>query len=97
MINTDKVIAILRPFLSAIVPNIHPPIGLIKKPTAKIAAVFSSCAVASPLGKKTGAKYNANAEYAYQSYHSTRFPTDPLSKAWSLDFKVKNSEGKIEN
>jgi hypothetical protein len=42
-----------------------------------MAAVFSSCAVALAFGKKTGAKYKANAEYTYQSYHSTRLPMEP--------------------
>src|SRR4051812_18289669 len=43
-----------------------------------MAAVLSSCAVELPLGKNTGAKYKAKAEYAYQSYHSTRLPIEPL-------------------
>jgi hypothetical protein len=33
--------------------------------------------VALAFGKKTGAKYKANAEYTYQSYHSTRLPMEP--------------------
>ena len=40
-------------------------------------AVFINCAVGLEPGKKILAKYNAKAEYAYQSYHSTRFPIDP--------------------
>jgi hypothetical protein len=32
------------------------PTGRITNPTAKTAAALSSCAVESPLGKKTGAK-----------------------------------------
>jgi hypothetical protein len=58
-------------------PNSQPPTGRIRKPTAKMPAVLSSCAVRSPLGKNAGAKYSEKAEYAYQSYHSTRLPTAP--------------------
>ena len=37
-------------------PISQAPIGRIRKPTAKIAAALSSCAVLSSLGKNTGAK-----------------------------------------
>jgi hypothetical protein len=60
--STDNVIATFLPDLSAILPNIHPPMGRIKKPTAKIAAVFSNCAVELLAGKNAGAKYSAKAE-----------------------------------
>jgi hypothetical protein len=59
---TDMVMATFLPDRSAIRPKSHPPIGLIKNPTAKMAAVFKSCAVEFPFGKNTGAKYKANAE-----------------------------------
>ncbi|EHL32257.1 hypothetical protein LDG_5629 [Legionella drancourtii LLAP12] len=36
--------------------------GLIKKPTAKMAEVFNSWLVKLPLGKKIGAKYKENEE-----------------------------------
>lgn len=58
---TDAISARLRPARSAYRPINHPPIGRIRKPTAKIAAVLSNWAVVSPLGKKTLAKYNENA------------------------------------
>jgi hypothetical protein len=32
----------------------------------------------SPWGKKALAKYSEKAAYTYQSYHSTRLPTEPL-------------------
>src|ERR1700709_54663 len=64
-------------------PISQPPIGRIRKPTAQIAAVLSSCAVVSPWGKNDLAKYSENAAYTYQSYHSTILPTDPLK----IDFK----------
>ena len=54
-----------------------------KKPTANTAEVFSNCAVGSPLGKKEAEKYSDSAEYAYQSYHSTRLPADPPMMACS--------------
>ena len=44
-------------------------------------AVSSSCAVGLLFGKNTGAKYREKAAYEYQSYHSTRLPTDPLTMA----------------
>ena len=40
-------------------------------------AVFINCAVELEPGKKLLAKYKENAEYAYQSYHSTRLPMEP--------------------
>ena len=48
-----------RPTRSAMRPNSQPPIGRMKKPTAKIPAVWSSWVVESPFGKKAGAKYSA--------------------------------------
>ncbi|MCY1453331.1 hypothetical protein D9M71_703140 [compost metagenome] len=51
----------MRPTLSAYRPISQPPIGRIRKPTAKIAAVLSSWAVVSPLGKKVLAKYREKA------------------------------------
>src|SRR3569623_1987432 len=59
-----------------------------KKPTANTAAVLSNCAVASPLGKKALAKYSENAEYTYQSYHSTRLPTEPPK----IDFRRRQGD-----
>ena len=53
-----------------------------------MAAVFSSCAVGLDFGKKTGAKYSANAEYAYQSYHSTRLPMEPETMERSGDAEL---------
>ena len=46
----------LRPTRSAMRPNSQPPMGRIRKPAANTPAVFSSCAVVSPLGKKAPAK-----------------------------------------
>ena len=53
---TDSVSAARRPNRSAYLPNIQPPSGRIRKPTAKMPAVFSSCAVGFPDGKNTLAK-----------------------------------------
>ncbi|MNN44745.1 hypothetical protein D3C81_1590510 [compost metagenome] len=61
IISTDTISAALRPLRSAYRPISQPPMGRIKKPTAKIAAVLSSCAVVSPAGKKALAKYRENA------------------------------------
>ncbi|MCY1436652.1 hypothetical protein D9M71_527830 [compost metagenome] len=61
MSNTDAISAALRPLRSAYRPISQPPIGRMRKPTAKIAAVLSSCAVESPAGKKALAKYSENA------------------------------------
>src|SRR4029077_6523723 len=82
---TDKVSAILRPTRSAYRPINHAPTGRARNPTANTAAVCRSCAVWSPLGKKTGAKYKAFAEYVYQSNHSTRLPAEPPSTALMRD------------
>ena len=86
--STDKVIACLRPTLSAMRPNIHPPIGRIRNPRAKMPAVCSSCAVASSEGKNEPEKYSENDENTYQSYHSTRLPTDPLRIARSRRLEI---------
>src|SRR4030095_16912746 len=58
-------------------PIAQAPIGRMTKPTAKIAAVCSNCAVWSPFGKKLLAKDSANAKETTQSNHSTRLPADP--------------------
>ena len=58
---TDRVSADRRPCRSAYRPRIQPPIGRIRNPTAKTAAVESSCAVVSPSGKNAFAKYTLNA------------------------------------
>ena len=79
---------LFRPTLSAIRPNIQPPIGRIRKPKAKTPAVFKSCAVLSPEGKKEAEKYNAKAEYAYQSDHSTRFPMLPPMMAFNRFLEI---------
>jgi len=47
--------------LSAYRPISQPPIGRIRKPTAKIAAVFINWAVVEPAGKKVLAKYSEKA------------------------------------
>lgn len=52
IINTDRVMLCFLPVLSAIRPKSHPPNGRIRKPNANMPAVFSSCAVSSPFGKK---------------------------------------------
>lgn len=54
--DTLRVSAGRRPRRSANRPSSQPPTGRMKKPTAKMAAVFSSCAVASPWGKNAAAK-----------------------------------------
>ncbi|MDQ1140541.1 hypothetical protein QE439_001922 [Pedobacter agri] len=74
-------------------PNNHPPIGRIKNPTAKIPAVLSNCAVGLLFGKNIGEKYKANAEYVYQSYHSTKLPTEPPKIDLSLYFTSFISSG----
>ncbi len=48
-----------------------------KKPTAKMPAVFMSWAVGLPLGKKEPAKYVAKLAYTNQSNHSTMLPAEP--------------------
>ena len=53
---TDSVSDARRPNRSAYRPKIHPPRGRTRKPTAKMPAVFSSCAVWFPEGKNTLAK-----------------------------------------
>ncbi|MGF6633014.1 hypothetical protein OKW39_000165 [Paraburkholderia sp. MM6662-R1] len=54
--NTDTIIAVRRPRLSASRPKNQPPIGRIRKPAANTPAVFSNCVVVLPLGKNDGAK-----------------------------------------
>ncbi|VFS44007.1 Uncharacterised protein [Enterobacter cancerogenus] len=56
IMQTDMSIEVFRPFLSAIRPNNHPPIGRIKNPAAKTPAVCRSCVVVLPDGKKICAK-----------------------------------------
>ena len=53
---TESVSAARRPDRSAYRPNSQPPSGRIRNPTAKIPAVFNSCAVGFPDGKNTPAK-----------------------------------------
>ena len=55
-----------------------------------MAAVLSSCAVGLPCGKNIGAKYSAKAEHAYQSYHSTKLPTEPLRMARSRRLEMRS-------
>jgi len=50
------IIAVRRPWVSAIQPNSQPPSGRMKKPAANTPAVLRSCVVRSPDGKKAGAK-----------------------------------------
>lgn len=56
IISTEIIIELRRPCLSAIQPNSQPPSGRMKKPAAKMPAVFSSWVVASPAGKNALAK-----------------------------------------
>ncbi len=56
IISTEMTIEVRRPTRSAMRPNSHPPIGRMKKPTAKMPAVCRSWLVESPFGKKAGAK-----------------------------------------
>src|SRR5450432_3111077 len=74
---TESASADFLPARSAYEAISHAPTGRAKNPMANTAAVCKSCSVASPRGKKIGAKYSAAAEYVYQSNHSTRFPADP--------------------
>jgi hypothetical protein len=90
MSSTDNVIDCLRPTLSAMRPNIQPPMGRIRNPRAKMPAVCSNCAVASPEGKNDAEKYRENAEKTYQSYHSTRLPTEPLKMALSRRCEMRS-------
>jgi len=53
---TDSVNALRRPNRSANRPSRYPPMGRIRKPTAKIPAVLRNCAVWSPDGKNVLAK-----------------------------------------
>ena len=53
---TERVKEARRPNRSAYHPNSQPPSGRIRKPTAKMPAVFNSCAVELPDGKNTPAK-----------------------------------------
>lgn len=62
IIKTEIIMEVRRPCLSAIRPNIQPPIGRIKKPAANTPAVLSNCVVGLPLGKNAGAKYSARNE-----------------------------------
>jgi hypothetical protein len=59
MTSTESAMDFFRPCLSAIVPNNQPPIGRIRKPTAKIPAVSSNCAFGLLFGKNIGEKYKA--------------------------------------
>ncbi|MNN33588.1 hypothetical protein D3C81_1473530 [compost metagenome] len=59
--STDSSSAALRPLRSAYTPISQPPMGRMRKPMANTAAVFSSCAVRSPCGKKALAKYSEKA------------------------------------
>jgi len=43
-------------------PNIQPPTGRIRKPAAKMPAVFSNWVVGFPEGKKAEEKYRAQKE-----------------------------------
>jgi hypothetical protein len=56
IMSTEITIEFLRPCVSAIHPNSHPPSGRMKKPTAKMPAVAINWLVASPLGKNAAAK-----------------------------------------
>jgi hypothetical protein len=58
---TDRVNAARRPWRSAYRPRRKLPTGRIRNPTAKMPAVLSNWLVGLPCGKKTGAKYSANA------------------------------------
>jgi hypothetical protein len=42
-------------------------------------------------GKNTGAKYSANAEYVYQSNHSTKLPMEPemMARSGEVGMAVK--------
>ena len=56
IMHTEMSMDVLRPFLSAILPNSHPPMGRIRNPAAKTPAVCRSCVVVFPDGKKICAK-----------------------------------------
>src|ERR1700682_4402369 len=77
IMDTESVNAARRPDRSAYQPNSQPPSGRIRNPTAKIPAVFNSCAVGFSDGKNTLAKTILNAAEVYQSYHSIKLPSDP--------------------
>ncbi len=62
IMNTEIIIAVRRPCLSARRPKNQPPIGRIRKPAANTPAVLSNCVVVLPLGKNAGAKYSAQNE-----------------------------------
>ena len=53
---TVRVSAALRPLRSPTRPSSQPPTGRMKKPTAKMPAVFMSWAVGFPSGKNAPAK-----------------------------------------
>src|SRR5688572_20931036 len=90
MSSTEKMSAVLRPLRSASPPSSKPPIGRTRKPIANTAAVFMSCTVRLPDGKNTGAKYNENEAYTYQSKYSTRLPAEPLT----MDLRGAAEEGR---
>jgi hypothetical protein len=52
MAATEKVSAARRPSRSPITPITAPPIGRIRKPTAKMPKAARTCATGSSLGKK---------------------------------------------
>ncbi len=56
IITTEITSEVLRPRRSAILPNIQPPMGRIRKPIAKTAAACSNCTASSDFGKNEGAK-----------------------------------------
>ena len=70
-------------------PMSQAPIGRMTKPTAKIAAVCSNCAVGSPFGKKAGNLvewfdwyvYAAFAIYFAKSFFPSQDPTAELLQA----------------
>ncbi|BDC43369.1 hypothetical protein PTKU15_66660 [Paraburkholderia terrae] len=77
-------------------PISQPPIGRARKPTANTAAVLSSWAVWFPAGKNDRAKYKANAEYTYQSYHSIKLPADPEKIDLRRRRRSLDAEGAVE-
>src|SRR3569832_803918 len=54
----------------------HAPMGRMTNPTANTEAPFINCAVRSPDGKNTGAKYTEKAANTNQTYQSTKLPAE---------------------
>src|SRR5690242_18705698 len=69
-----KVMAALRPFLSAEMPRITLPIGRMRNAALNVAVAASNEFVGSVLGRKSFAMKTVMNEYTIKSYHSSALP-----------------------